>query len=129
MHVSSAPQLRKGAGAVCRCHAHDAHGERRSSGDRAQWQPLTLSFGGRLRDAADAAAEAREAGPAPPGEPAEPLVPFAVLAEAAADEGGVPDLSAALARIRQVARVLGNFAALRDPSRARADYVDQVRKG
>ena len=55
-------------------------------------------------------------------------MPFEALTAAAADEaGGVPDLSAALARIRQVARVLGNFAALRDPNRARAEYVEQVR--
>ena len=42
------------------------------------------------------------------------------------EEGGPPDLPATLRRIREVARVLDSFKALRDPSRSRADYLEQV---
>ena len=42
------------------------------------------------------------------------------------EEGGPPDLPATLRRIREVARVLDNFKALREPKRSRADYLDQV---
>ncbi len=54
-------------------------------------------------------------------------VPFETLMEGAEPgPGEAPDLSAALRRIKEVARVLGSFATLRDPARPRADYVDQV---
>lgn len=85
--------------------------------------------GARAREAQEAAAEAREAATAPAGAPAEAPVPFEALVEGGgAGEGGAPDLTAALRRIREVARVLGNFAALRDPARPRADYMEQVRR-
>jgi hypothetical protein len=96
----------------------------------AAWQhaPWAALHGGpaarRVQDAAAAAAEAAEAGAAPDaGVP----VPFEELvAGAEPGPGEAPDLSAALRRIKEVARVLGSFAALRDPARPRADYVDQV---
>lgn len=43
------------------------------------------------------------------------------------EAGGVPDLPAILRRIREVARVLDNFKTLRDPTRSRSEYLDQVR--
>ncbi len=48
-------------------------------------------------------------------------VPFETLMEGAEPgPGEAPDLSAALRRIKEVARVLGSFATLRDPARPRA---------
>lgn len=42
------------------------------------------------------------------------------------EEGTAPDLPAVLRRIREVARVLDNFKLLRDASRSRSEYLDQV---
>lgn len=42
------------------------------------------------------------------------------------EEGGALDLPSVLRRIREVARVLDNFKALRDLKRSRSEYTDQV---
>lgn len=47
------------------------------------------------------------------------------LAEEGEDEGPL-DLSATQRRIREVARVLDNFKALRNPERSRKEYLEQV---
>ena len=48
------------------------------------------------------------------------------LPEAHEEETGVPSLPAVQRRIREVARVLNSFKALRDPERSRKDYMEQV---
>jgi len=42
------------------------------------------------------------------------------------EAGGAPDLPGILRRIREVARVLDSFKALRDSKRSRTEYLDQV---
>lgn len=48
------------------------------------------------------------------------------LPEAEEEAAGVMNLNAVQRRIREVARVLDNFKALRDPGRPRKEYIEQV---
>ncbi len=41
--------------------------------------------------------------------------------------GDTEELAAVMRRMKEVVRVLENFAALREPGRSRVEYMDQVR--
>ena len=88
----------------------------------------------RVRQEQEAAAEAQHMGDlraGPSGDDAGGPEPHIVLPPAGVDvEGataaGVPDLALAQRRVKDIVRVLDNFAALREPGRARPEYMEQV---
>jgi ribosomal RNA methyltransferase Nop2 len=78
------------------------------------------------RRAAAAAAEARDAAADGAMETNLDVDGAALLAEPA--PGAAPDLAATRRRIKEAVRVLDDFARLRDPARARGDYVAALRR-